>query len=310
MFHHFHGGRHPKGQGSISEADFDRLLNHIGIERILSPSEWLYRMERGGLQNSDLCLTFDDGLLCQKEVALPVLENYNLKAFWFVYSSVFEGKLENLEIYRMFRTKYFESIDDFYELFFQKAATSLGSYETEIKSLKRQFPFYTEKDIRFRILRDKVLGKSDYEGIMDELLKDFDCDKPALAKNLWMTNEDLRFLSGRGDQIGLHSYSHPTRLEGLPCEIQKEEYRKNYDHLKRVCGQGPVSMSHPCNSYNEETLGILREFGIHLGFRSNMFPKRRMGMLNLSVWELAREDHANIRRTLGQLEIDKSFQIR
>ena len=124
MFHHFHNEKHLKTQGSISAEDLEKILDYVGRERILSPLEWLERLAENKLSSEDICLTFDDGLLSQIDVALPVLEHYGLKALWFVYSGVFEGQLENLEIYRFFRTKYFENIDDFYNLFFQKVSES------------------------------------------------------------------------------------------------------------------------------------------------------------------------------------------
>lgn len=298
MFHHFHGGRHPRTQGSVSEHDFERILNYIGIARFLSPDTWLAKLQDNTLQESDLCLTFDDGLLCQKEVALPILERYRLKAFWFVYSSVFEGQLENLEIYRFFRTQYFKTIHDFYSLFFKRVGVSLSPYAHEVETIRRQFPFYTEKDTQFRLLRDKILGKKNYEEIMDALLQEYDCEKSSLAKDLWMSNEDLKFLSQKDHQIGLHSYSHPTMLSYLSDEEQFEEYDKNYRHLKRVCGSSPVAMSHPCNSYDEATLGILEKLGIQCGFRSNMFARNQGGSLHSSVFEFPREDHANILLTM------------
>jgi hypothetical protein len=54
----------------------------------------------------------------------------------------------------------------------------------------------------------------------------------------------------------------------------------------------PVTMSHPCNSYNAMTLEILRELGITLGFRANMAG----GFA--SELELPREDHANLIRAM------------
>src|SRR3990167_6501841 len=107
MFHHFHGEGHYVGQGSISGREFEDILQFVGLKRILNPEEWLGRLETGQLKDEDLCLTFDDGLLCQFDVAFPVLEKYGLRAFWFVYSSVFEGKPSSkFEIYRVFRTKF------------------------------------------------------------------------------------------------------------------------------------------------------------------------------------------------------------
>jgi hypothetical protein len=48
-------------------------------------------------------------------------------------------------------------------------------------------------------------------------------------------------------------------------------------------------MAHPCNSYGPETLSILRELGIGLGFRANM-----QILSEASPFEFPREDHANI----------------
>ena len=55
-------------------------------------------------------------------------------------------------------------------------------------------------------------------------------------------------------------------------------------------------MSHPCGSYNDETLSILREIGIELGFKEMMAIEKAKGMkkINNSSLEIAREDHAEI----------------
>ena len=80
-FHHFHDDKHYKGQGSISQKEFERILIYIGVNRILSPEEWLHKLENKSLKKNDVCLTFDDGLRCQMDIALPVLESHNIKAF-------------------------------------------------------------------------------------------------------------------------------------------------------------------------------------------------------------------------------------
>lgn len=306
MFHHFHDGKHIPSQGSISSDDLKKLLEHIGIERFLSPDEWLEKLAKKELKNEDLCLTFDDGLLSQADVALPVLEHYKLKAFWFVYSGVFEGKLGNLEIYRFFRTKYFKNIDDFYNLFFERFAklevTAPANPDLEkegVRELRRTFPFYSENDAKFRFLRDQVLGKENYENLTDSILEEYGADKSEIAKNLWMSDKDLRQLNNSGHLIGLHSYSHSTALADLSFQEQFEEYQKNYSHLEEVCGKKPVAMAHPCNSYSNDTLAILKQLGIGCGFRSNMFPKQDGGRPNVNDLEIAREDHANIIGVLG-----------
>lgn len=301
MFHHFHGKKYPGSQGSISGDDFKTILSYVGLERILSPVEWLERLAKNKLKPEDICLTFDDGLSSQFQIALPILDQYGIKAFWFVYSGVFEGQLENLEIYRSFRTRYFKNIDDFYQLFFKKVVEygiRTDVAEEIIKEQRELYSFYSINDIRFRFLRDKILGKEKYEKLMDSLLEEYSVAKQDLSKGLWIANKDLKYLSARGHFVGLHTYSHPTALADLSFGEQFEEYEKNYSHIKRVCEEGPITMSHPCNSYNEDTLQILKQLGIRCGFRSNTFPRQEGGILNTNNLEIAREDHANIMKAL------------
>jgi len=318
MFHHFHNEKHQKGPGSISQEEFEGILNFIGLGRILCPLEWLERLRENRLTKEHLCLTFDDALLCQFEVALPVLEKYRLTAFWFVYSSVFDGRLEKMETYRVFRAKYFQSMDDFYALFFRKVFDSEFSrianevlVEREIRKQIQLFPFYSVNDVKFRLVRDRALRKQDYERIMDEMIQERRVDLGELSKGLWMSNGHLRDLSSEGHVVGLHSYSHPTVLANLAYEQQFDEYQKNYLHIKEICRCAPVTMAHPCDSYNEYTLDILKRLGIVCGFRSNMFPRREGERLNPNQFEIAREDHANIlkalrvkRRKIGAVSFD------
>ena len=305
MFHHFHGGKHQQVQGSISREDLEDILQYVGTQRILTPIEWLEKLDSHQLNSQDRCLTFDDGLLSQFDIAMPLLEEYRLKAFWFVYSSVFEGQIQfgKLEIYRAFRCKFFPTIDDFYTVFFQRvieagfdSESSLKVTGAQIQGMINSFPFYSENDAKFRLFRDLVLDRQQYEDIMDKLIQEHGVDMNDLSQDLWMSNAQLRYLNDRGHMVGLHSYSHPTTLAELSHEKQREEYQSNYQHIHSVCGRVPVVMAHPVNSYSEETVNILSKLGIRCGFRSNTVPPHTGGQLNPNQYEMAREDHSNILR--------------
>ena len=301
MFHHLHGQGHPVAPGSISRSGFEGIIRFLDPHRILDPLEWLEKVDGNGLADGDLCLTFDDALLCQVEVALPVLEQHGLRAFWFVYSCVFEGEPAKFEVYRIFRCNYFSDVEDFYRLFFDRAFAS-GFEErartvfrgTDISRRMRSFPFYSMNDVKFRLMRDQVLTRQEYELLMDEMMRERGLSLEDLSTGLWMTNEHLRHLSDRGHVIGLHSYSHPMVFAELCRAEQAREYERNYQHVSNVCGRKPVAMAHPANSYGEATLEILRDLGIRCGFRADMFPRVEAGPLNASRLELARQDHANV----------------
>lgn len=307
MFHRIHraGGR-AYGQGSITDKEFVEILHYIGLENILPPDEWLYKLKGQELKKNELCLTFDDGLKCQYKVGFPILEDYNIRAFWFIYSSVFEDGVEKIEIYSYFMTRYFSNIDDFFDSFFEKCNEENIVIKKDepfqrfydICTLK--FPFYSVNDIKFRYLRDHILNKNSFEKIMDELINENGATLTELSKKLWMNDSDLRNLALKGHHIGLHSYNHPTVISNLTFDDQCYQYKSNHEHIDQVCNQKISSMAHPCGDYNDDTLRILKELDVTCGFRSNMTPPEG-GQINQSPFECAREDCANIIKNMKTL---------
>lgn len=302
MFHHFHDDNHPAGQGAINADQFSNILDYSGIDRVISPTEWLEKARSGGLNEADVCITFDDNLSCQYDVALPVMEKLNVQAFWFVYTSPFKGEEQKLEVYKYFRDSHFSSVNEFYKSFFYNLQQSHLAAKV-MKHLKKfkaneylaEFPFYTEQDRVFRFVRDVVLGQEAYFDVMDLMLDKSGLDVKQVTKKLFMNEQQIRYLSSNGHIIGLHSHSHPTRLEGLSYSGQFDEYQENYHIIKEITGTPPCVMSHPCNSYNKLTLEVLEKLGVESGFRSNMSQLDNRGR-----YELPREDHANILAKLGK----------
>ena len=300
MFHHFHGGDHLSSEGSISSTDLERIVDYVGPERILGPAEWLMRLRENRLRDTDLCLSFDDSLKSQLDIAIPVLENRGIQAFWFIYSGVLEGRLERLEIYRRFRNQYFDTIDAFYDVFFECVGASAYSVdENEITKIRENFPFYSENDVRYRLVRDRVLGTEAYERIVDAIIDDAGTSPEELARGLWMTTEDVSRLSAQGHEIGLHTHTHPTRLAALQPAGQEREYRRNFEFISQICGRPPKTVAHPSNSYGPETLTLLDRLGIECGFRAAMVPPGGDGRINPTPLEIAREDHSNIMRAIS-----------
>lgn len=296
MFHHFYNEQHIKGQGAISQEELSQIIEYYQRDhRILPAKDWFDRAEQGTLGKNEICLTFDDALLCQYEVALPVLEHYGLTAFWFVYSSVVSGGTENLEIYRKFRTVFFDDIEDFYQSFFQTVKDSPYQKTVE-ESLKdfsvneylKNFPFYTNEDRRFRYVRDIALRVEAYNVIIETMMQEQKIEMDEFTSDLWMKDHHVVDLHAKNHIIGLHSHTHPTALAALPKESQRAEYTQNFSTLNQLLNAAPKAMSHPCNSYNTETIQILNDLEIKIGFRSNMeenYP---------SHLEFPREDHANV----------------
>lgn len=299
MFHRFHKSGNPSdGQGSVKDEEFEKIINYVGPERILTPEEWISRVKKCSLQKHHLCITFDDGLRNQFDVALPILAKYKLKAFWFVFSSVFNGGFDRNEVYNRFAITEFSSFDAFVGEFLQFYSVHdevfrSNDYEYFTQSFRKQFPFYNENDIKFRFIRNKLLLKSDFEKVMDGMINAKGLAIAEIAKDLWLTDEHLKSLHRNGHCIGLHSNDHPFEMARLNVEEQRNQYLRNYQHIRHVTGRIVECMSHPLNSYSQDTINILSELGIVCGFRSNMTPPIGK-VINSNHLELVREDGANV----------------
>lgn len=293
MFHHFDGGVHPKGQGAIDVDEFRRLLDWFGLGRIIPADQWLARFRNGSL-SGELCLTFDDNLRCQYDVALPVLDELGLNALWFVYSSPVQGIAERLEVYRYYRTVAFDDVEDFYAEF--SKALEAGPHAAEVEralagldpdAYLTQYAFYTTGDRWFRYLRDRVLGPERYFATMDAMVEDWDAGKDLLGL-LWMAGDAWRDLSDRGHVLGLHSHTHPTDISALPLDAQLDEYRTNQASIAAETGQEATTVAHPASSYTADTLEVLRSLGVDVGFTTIGPPKFDPRM------EIDRHDHADL----------------
>ena len=304
MFHHFHDdGVHTKGQGSISKDEFYKLINFIGKKNILDANVFFEKFKQNKLKENEVCLTFDDGVKCQIDVALPVLEDLKIKSFFFAYTSMFEEKPDYLEVFRYFRMNYFNSVDEFYINFYKVINNDLSEFfkknEDVIKKIKIKFPFYTIEDIKFRLIRDKYLTHKEYEKNMILMMKEKNFEPKSHFSHLFFDKKDLNQLNSLGHLIGLHSHNHPTLLESLSYDEQKSEYENCISVISKIIDKPKNEikfMAHPGGSYNSYTLEILRELKIELGFKQIMTiePEKGMKKINNSFLEIARQDHTEI----------------
>ena len=103
MFHHFYKIKSQVfGDGALNNNDLVRLIISIKKKfKILDPEEYFQELNNG--KKNIVCFTFDDNLLSQYQISLETLDYFDIKAFWFIYSSVFQKKRDYFEIYRRFR---------------------------------------------------------------------------------------------------------------------------------------------------------------------------------------------------------------
>jgi peptidoglycan/xylan/chitin deacetylase (PgdA/CDA1 family) len=300
MFHHFHSDFHSSRPGSLSGEDLEKMLDFLESEfRIVSPQDFVGFADNPRAIDRTVVLTFDDALLSQIDVAAPILRERGYAAVFSVYSSVFSGRPDPLEIFASFRAEAFPDFLAFWHDF-ERAVLKDATSDDEKYLLRypdgylADFPFYTPEERKFRFLRDEVLGPVRYFAIMWSMINTHSSFNPELVQSrLWMNSAHLFDLVSEGHSIGLHSHSHPTRIDEMPRKEQAREYQQNFDWIYENLGVKPDLVAHPCGRYSSDTLEILEGLGVKVGFRSTM-----TGVHSGSHLEVPREDHANILRQM------------
>jgi len=311
MFHHFHDfNRHICSQGSISSRQFKEMIYFLQSKySVIDAEQWYLKALKSELLDNEIALSFDDALSCQYEIAAPILEEMNIKAFWFVYSSHLTGVPEKLEIFRDFRFRCFKDIDEFYNDFFTELQNCSRKIDMDIdrellkfdpKKYLSDFTFYTEKDRKFRFVRDIVLKTDKYYFIMQSLMSRFKYDIEKHKESLWIKKDELIKLHNSGHIIGLHSHTHPTSIGTMSCDEQMYEYKTNKEVLENILHSKIKTMSYPCNSYSRETDNILKKLDIELGFDASMNVKQ------LNILHMRRTDHTDI---LKEMEINENNSV-
>lgn len=302
MFHHFHSKKHSKSQGSISALEFVKIIKFLGRENILSPEEYLFKLNSNKLNKKEICLTFDDSLKSQYDIALPILDDFNLKAFWFVYTAPLKNHYIFYESFREFINSKFKNFDHFFyyfKLYFEnnfKIKLNELIMTDYIKNKKKLHPMYSNNDIIYRYLRDIYFTDVKFRYFGIKLMKSKKFDYKKISKNLFLTKDNISDLSNNNHYIGLHSYSHPMKMSSKNYRFQYREYKKNYDEINSITNIKPISASFPANSYDNNTLKIFNKLKIQIAFRANMNKTKNKNKNNNLV--IPRQNHALINKFL------------
>ncbi len=275
-FHYFHDDEHIPCQGSFSKSQFDKILDNIQKDyTLISPHQCLERLEKGIFTDEYAAISFDCGLKSQFDIARPVLNERGVTAFWFLYTLSLKEPVK-IEKYHHFRFYCYKSIEDFYNEYIAVVNTLYGietiaAAENEI--LETNFlgwsSYYTSQDKLYKYLRDHVLGCQRHDAVMARLIKNKKYNINEHKAKLFLTRENIETLYSTGNVIGLHTHTHPNDIGSMSPADQRIEYQTNKEILESIITEPVIVMSHPCNSYNDSTIQVLKDLGIKFGFRSN-----------------------------------------
>lgn len=307
MFHSFHDKKdYFKSEGSINSKTLENLIKKINVKNILNPQGFLdlnlsdYRKNKKKMY----VFTFDDGLKSQIDIACKVLKKYKIKGFFFIFSSIFTKNSDLLEVYKHFRFTKYNNINEFYESFFDETKNLkkknvnifLKSKKKEIEKLREISPYYSLNDVRFRLVRNKLLKEKEYKDVMLSLFKKKNYNYKKFIKKLYMSKNDIKRLIKNGHIVGLHSHNHELNLDQKSFSAQYKEFHTNKKILEKIIKRKINFVSHPFGNYNDATLKVLKRINVMFAFKKNDMKNKFKHSLNLQI---PRINHSMIIKKYG-----------
>ena len=299
MFHDLHLDEKNKTQGSVDSEEFRKIIDHIRAIHEIENATNIKSLNNQQIINK-IFFTFDDGLKSQFQIGNQLLNENDIRACFFIHTAPLSGEYDVHQILRIFRnSSRFKSVEGFNIEFLDFLYKNLD--EEKIVKLEtsfinsqylEQFTFYSENDRKLRYVRDFYFDHNDYKNLSLDFIKSYEVNVKSLVETTYMDESSILKLHNMGHYIGLHSHSHASNLKTLEYEKQRFEIQKNIDVLTDIIDEKPLAMSYPSNSYNEETIDILKIKGIKFGFRADT-------LVNKSPYELSRIDARILLDSLG-----------
>lgn len=206
-------------------------------------------------------LTFDDGLRCQFELALPVLERLSAPAIFFVSGRPLAER-RMLEVHKLHALRE-HLMDD--EL---AARLPQGLPEVSAEEAQTHYRYDTLAAARLKFLLNIRLPADRRRQIVDELFDAEFPDESAVAEELYMDAAQVVELERAHRSVGAHSYAHQP-LATLSNGELGDDVARVTQLLEQLTGTRPRAFSYPYGTpeaVDARAAGAVGAAGYHLAF--------------------------------------------
>jgi peptidoglycan/xylan/chitin deacetylase (PgdA/CDA1 family) len=177
-------------------------------------------------------VTFDDGLRCQAELALPVLQELDVPAIFFVPGKpIAEGRV--LHVHKVHAIR--ERVDD------AELLELVGAESVPEDVAREHYRYDTPEAARVKYLLNMVLSVDERERVVGAAFAELVPDEAAFAAALYMSRDQIRAL---GSSVGAHSYAHEP-LALLPLDELDRDLDRCTALLEEITGARPRAFSYP-----------------------------------------------------------------
>ena len=276
MYHYVRDYAHNRFPGikGLDVSIFREQVAYLRTHFTPATVEQVIRWVEGDLKDvpqNPVLLTFDDGYVDHYRHVLPVLEGAGMQGTFFVPGMI----MDTPRLMEVNKIQLIFSCADKNDLVaevrngmdhFRGREFDYPSYE-ELYRIYGKPNRFDDGDIRFiKKMLQSVLPDQVRQTITEELFRKYvDEDEETLAREFYMTREQVRDLRNRGMQIGVHGYSH-----GWLSEMTEEEMRTDIERsisvLEGVIDRRRWVINYPYGGVNQSVVDYARIRGAALGF--------------------------------------------
>lgn len=214
---------------------------------VLPLGEAIQKLNNGTLPARCVCITFDDGYADNHTVALPILQNMNLPATFFIATGYLDGG-------RMWNDTIIESV------------RYAGGDMLDLRPIDMGIQDMSTVDIRRTVIRN-ILEKLKYESPEKRNQRAEQVASivgTTLPDDIMMTTEQVKKMNEAGMEIGAHTVNHPI-LSKIPADEARNEIVTSKRRLEDIIGETVDAFAFPNGKphkdYNSEHVDMVRKAG-------------------------------------------------
>lgn len=223
----------------------------------------------GDLPPASVCVTFDDGYADNVDVALPILEKWDIPATFFISSGYLNGG-------RMWNDTVLESVKQIPAADIDLTEIDLGrcSLATENERLR----------VAYQILTALKHLPPDRRAEGTAFVASFASDLPI---DLMMTSPQVKKLVDSGMEIGGHTVSHPI-LASLDCDEARREIVEGKKALEELSGGAVSYFAYPNGKSGQDFTHFHSSILPGIGFKAAVSTHWGVSTLESDIWQLPR----------------------
>ena len=231
-------------------------------------------------KENNLFITFDDGLKEQFDLALPILDELNIPAVFFVNSINLEEKKVST-VHKIHLLRSIISSSEFLDKFIDIPFSQL-----EKKKAQEIYRYDDEKSAALKYILNFKLDFKQQEQIVNKLF-DLNFDENTALDSLYMTKQNLIELANKG-YLGSHTHSHyPLGL--LDVHTIKTELERTKNYLNELTNSDINIVSYPYGT-PEVCTDLVADLAKNTGYKIGFTTKRGTNTLNENPLLLNRFD--------------------